>query len=34
MVRADSHEMACNGLKPIVVTAGQTQSVTVVCGLM
>ena len=34
MVHSDSSEMACNGLMPVVVRVGQTQSVTVACLLM
>ena len=34
MVHSDSREMACNGLRPVVVRVGQTQSVTVACQLM
>jgi nitrate reductase NapE component len=34
MVHSGSSEMACDALKPVVVRAGQTQSVTVACQLM
>ena len=34
LVHSGSSEMACNALKPLVVRAGQTQSVTVACQLM
>lgn len=34
MVYSGPSEMACIALKPVVVRAGQTQSVTVACQLM